>query len=270
MGRYRVGCMGWGYDDWVGPFYPPGTPAGEYLTRYARVFDVTEVDSSFYRAPSPFLARRWAEGTPKGFTFAPKIPKAITHTVGEPFNAEGMAAFLHGLAPLREAGKLGPLVAQFPPSFRPARHSGRLAELLCAVPADYPLAVELRHDSWWTKETFAALEARSAALVWSIYPGVQPPYRLTASFVYARCVGDRALTQFDRIQRDYSEAMVELGARFEDEGRSARDVFVMVNNHFMGFGPGTARRMQEVLGVPPADLSRALRLPGQPGLDGFL
>ena len=43
MKRFRVGCSGWGYDDWVGPFYPPGTPAAEYLVRYSRVFDLAGV-----------------------------------------------------------------------------------------------------------------------------------------------------------------------------------------------------------------------------------
>ncbi len=269
MGRYRVGCTGWGYDDWVGGFYPPGTPAGEYLARYARVFDLTEVDSSFYRAPGRSLCARWARTTPEGFLFALKVPREVTHAVGAPFAAGALAAFLEGLAPLREAGKLGPLVAQFPPSFRQDRHGGRLAELLDAVPPEFALAVELRHASWWTPGTLSALEARGAALVWSVYPQVHPPYRLTAPFLYARCVGDRALTRFDAIQRDQGPAMEELRAHFEDEGRSARDVFVLLNNHFMGFGPGTAQRMQEVLGVPKADLARALRLRGQPGLEGF-
>ena len=269
MGRYRVGCMGWGYDDWVGPFYPPGTPAGEFLARYARVFDLTEVDSSFYRAPGAFLCRRWATTTPKAFVFSMKIPQAITHTVSEPFAATAVRDFLDGIEPIRAAGKLGPLVAQFPPSFRRSKHAERLAEVVHAIPRDYALAVELRNSSWWAPETFSLLEGRGAVLIWSIYPGVQPPYRLTGDFAYARCVGDRALTQFDRIQRDLSPQMEELRAHFEDEGRSARDIFVVLNNHFMGFGPGTAQRMQEVLGVPKADLSAAQRMPGQPDLGQF-
>ena len=269
MSRYRVGCMGWGYEDWVGPFYPAGTPAGEFLARYARVFDLAEVDSSFYRAPGPFLSRRWASSTPVGFTFSMKIPQTITHAPSEPFAAEALQSFLSGIEPVRAAGKLGPLVAQFPPSFRRDRHGPRLAEIVEAVPRDFRLAVELRHASWWDPATMALLESRGASLVWSIYPGVLPPYRLTSDFLYARCVGDRALTEFDRIQRDYAPQMQELRAHFEDEGRSARDVFVLLNNHFMGFGPGTAQRMQEVLGVPKADLGAAQRLPGHPELERF-
>ncbi|MCI4360865.1 MAG: DUF72 domain-containing protein, partial [Thermoplasmata archaeon] len=111
MHRYRVGCMGWGYDDWRGPFYPDGAAAGEYLSRYARVFDLTEVDSSFYRAPTPFLTRRWATQAGEGFTFALKVPQDITHKPKDPFAADLLATFLENLRPIQTAGKLGPIVA---------------------------------------------------------------------------------------------------------------------------------------------------------------
>jgi hypothetical protein len=48
----RIGTSGWSYDDWVGPFYPAGMKPGDYLPCYAQHFDVVEVDSTFYRAPS--------------------------------------------------------------------------------------------------------------------------------------------------------------------------------------------------------------------------
>ncbi|HEY6238693.1 MAG TPA: DUF72 domain-containing protein [Thermoplasmata archaeon] len=269
MPRYRVGCTGWGYDDWAGPFYPEGAPPAEYLARYSRVFDTTEIDSSFYRPPSPFLARRWATQTPDGFLFAAKVPQDVTHRAREPFDAETLSKFLTGVEPLRAAGRLGPLVAQFPPSFRSPSGAGRLQEILDAIPRSYRLAVELRHASWWEADTMDRLEARGAALIWSVFPGVHPPYRVTADFVYARFVGDRALTKFDRIQREGRPAMEEMKRRFESEGLSARDIFVLLNNHFMGFGPGTAQVMQEVLGVPKADLSAAGRDPGQQELSRF-
>jgi uncharacterized protein YecE (DUF72 family) len=269
MARYRVGCTGWGYDDWRGRFYPEGTPAGEYLGRYARVFDLTEVDSSFYRAPSTFLTRRWAQQTPEGFVFALKIPQDVTHKPKDPFAEDLLRTFLGNLSPIREAGKLGPVVAQFPPSFRREAGAARLEEILTAIPMDQPVAVELRHASWWAPETWSLLESRKAALIWSVYPGVHPPYRMTSEFLYARFVGDRALTEFDRIQRDGRPDMEEMKRHFEDEGRSARDVFVLMNNHFMGFGPGTAAMVQEVLGVPKADLSLATRDPSQQDLSRF-
>jgi uncharacterized protein YecE (DUF72 family) len=264
-----VGCMGWSYEDWVGPFYPVGAPASEFLPRYARVFDLTEVDSTFYRTPSPFLTRRWAAVTPPGFRFTAKIPREVTHDPIGPDWETKVAAFLASLTPLREAGKLGPLVAQFPPSMKRSGGAPRLERLLGQVPPEYRLAVELRHNSWWVEETFEALEARGAALVWSVYPGVAPPFRQTADFLYSRFVGDRALTKFDHLQRDLRPTMQTMVQQFREQGRSAGEIYALVNNHFMGFGPGTARLLQEILGQAPADLSLAGRDEGQRRLTEF-
>jgi uncharacterized protein YecE (DUF72 family) len=267
--RYRVGCTGWSYEDWKGPFYPEAAPPGEYLERYARVFSLTEVDSSFYRPPTPFLIRRWASVTPDHFEFSLKLPRIFTHDPVSAGWSEELQRFLGSLEPLRTSGKLGPLVGQFPPSFRRPTGEARLKRILDEIPRDYRLAIELRHDSWWTPETQALLAARPASLVWSVYPGVEPRYWVTADFLYSRFVGDRALTKFDHIQRDLRTEMERMKKHYETEGLSAQQIFALVNNHFMGYGPGTARILQEVLGAPLADLTLASRRPGVPPLTKF-
>ncbi|HVL48336.1 MAG TPA: DUF72 domain-containing protein [Candidatus Thermoplasmatota archaeon] len=267
--RLRIGCSGWGYDDWLGVFYASGTPAGEYLERYARVFDVVEVDSSYYRMPTLEQTERWARATPPGFTFALKFPGEITHEA-KLENVEGaVAAFLRVLEPLRRAGKLGPLLAQLPASFRAEKGRKALEAFLPLVPRDQPLAVELRHASWWTDETYKALEAAGAALAWSVNADAPTPPVATADFLYVRFIGDRELTRFDRIQRDGSKAMEEMRERIAEEGRRAGHVFLFANNHYMGFGPGTAARLAEVLGEPAIDLAPAARPKGQRGLGDF-
>jgi uncharacterized protein YecE (DUF72 family) len=262
VGRYWLGCSGWAYDDWVGPFYPSGTPPGEFLARYARVFRTVEVDSSFYRAPSPFLVRRWASVTPAEFRFCLKVPRDVTHPSAGSDGKEVLTGFLTSLAPMRSAGKLGAVVLQFPASFR-AKETARLADLLESVPREVPLAVELRHGSWWTEETRRLLEGRGAALVWSVLPETRPPPWVTGDFLYARFIGDRALTQFDRIQRDGRNEIEAMHRLFDQEGRASVTVFAYSNNHFMGFGPGTVDLVAEVLGEPRPDLGAAARRPGQ-------
>jgi uncharacterized protein YecE (DUF72 family) len=266
VGRYWLGCSGWAYDDWVGPFYPSGTPPAEFLSRYARVFRTVEVDSSFYRAPSPFLVRRWASVTPPQFRFALKVPQDVTRPSTGTDGLAVLASFVASLGPMRDSGKLGAIVLQFPASFR-ERESARLAALLEAVPREVPLAVELRHDSWWTSPTRSLLEARGAALVWSVLPGTHPPPWVTADFLYARFIGDRALTTFGSIQRDRRSEIEAMRELFDREGRSATTVFAYSNNHFMGFGPGTVDIVAEVLGEPRPDLGGAARLPGQSRLE---
>jgi len=263
VGRYWIGCSGWSYDDWIGPFYPTGTAPGDFLSRYARVFRVVEVDSSFYRAPTPFLVRRWAERTPDGFRFALKVPREVTHETAPPAVHDVLDPFLSSLEPLRSRGKLGPVVLQFPPSFRAGTGRARLELLLEAIPREYALAVELRHGSWWTDTTRSLLEGRRAALVWSVVPETRPPPWVTGDFLYARFIGNRALTQFDRIQRDARSEIVAMKSVFENEGRSVATVYAFANNHFMGFGPGTAAVIAEVLGESLPDLGAAGRAPGQ-------
>ena len=263
MGRYWIGCSGWAYADWVGPFYPPGTPPGDYLSRYARVFRTVEVDSSFYRPPGAFLVRRWDERTPEGFRFALKVPRDVTHVEETAATMELLQAFLASLEPLRSHGKLGPIILQFPASFRASRGHDRLERLLAGVPRDYALAVELRHSSWWTPSTRTLLEDRHAALVWSVVPDARPPSWATGDFLYVRFIGDRALTRFDRIQRDGRPEIVAMRTLLESEGRPLDTVFAFSNNHFMGFGPATAALVAEMLGEPVPDLSAAGREPGQ-------
>jgi uncharacterized protein YecE (DUF72 family) len=263
MGRYWLGCSGWSYDDWVGPFYPPGTPPGEFLERYARVFSTVEVDSSFYRVPASSLVRRWAERTPPGFRFSLKVPREVTHGTDPAAARETLGSFLRAIDPLQSAGRLAAVVLQFPSSFRAPRGAPQLGELLDAVPREYPLAVELRDGSWWDAATESRLRDRSAALVWSVVPSTDPPPWVTGEFVYARLVGDRALDRFDRIQRDRTADLERMRARFLEDARSTSSIYAYANNHFMGFGPGTVAALARTLGEPPPDLTAARVAAGQ-------
>src|SRR5487761_1047169 len=77
--RIRTGCISWTYSDWLGSFYPEGTKSSDYLKLYSRVFDIVELDSSFYRIPKPATVEQWKEKTPPAFLFTVKLPKKITH-----------------------------------------------------------------------------------------------------------------------------------------------------------------------------------------------
>src|SRR5512136_613141 len=59
-GKLWIGPSGWSYDDWYGIVYPQARPRGfkplKYLARYV---PAVEVNSSFYRAPSPRMTATW-------------------------------------------------------------------------------------------------------------------------------------------------------------------------------------------------------------------
>jgi len=67
--RLRIGCSGWSYQDWVGPFYPRDAKPGDYLKLYSNVFNAVEIDSTYYRTPSPLMVANWRKVTPETFLF---------------------------------------------------------------------------------------------------------------------------------------------------------------------------------------------------------
>jgi hypothetical protein len=64
---------------WQGSFYPQGMRSRDFLSYYASQFQTVEIDSTFYGTPSASTVTGWNQKTPPDFTFAAKIPQAITH-----------------------------------------------------------------------------------------------------------------------------------------------------------------------------------------------
>jgi uncharacterized protein YecE (DUF72 family) len=77
--QFRIGCSGWSYTSWTGPFYPPNLENSDWLRFYSQIFDYVEIDSTFYRIPNEFMVKNWAKRTPDNFRFTAKFPKVITH-----------------------------------------------------------------------------------------------------------------------------------------------------------------------------------------------
>src|SRR5437870_3166670 len=72
MADWRLGTMGFGYDDWSGPFYPRGLGRGEWLSFYGKHFNAVELDTTFHGAPDVTRVRRWAASVPDDFRFCAK------------------------------------------------------------------------------------------------------------------------------------------------------------------------------------------------------
>ena len=144
--KIHIGTCAWTHDDWRGVFYPEHLPSSERLAFYARWFDAVEVDSTFYHIPASHVTAHWAEVTPPGFRFSCKVPREITHERKLRDVDEPLAAFLHGVEPLRE--KLACLLVQTPWWFSPRHDEHALRDFIRALPSGFPWAVEFRDEAW--------------------------------------------------------------------------------------------------------------------------
>jgi uncharacterized protein YecE (DUF72 family) len=258
----RIGCQSWGYDDWITPaggeniFYPTGTKRGEMLPFYSKVFDTIEVDSTLYGIPASSTLEKWYDETPPDFVFSLKFPREITHDGRlSPATVKVMLEFVERVQLLKE--KLGVLLIQFPQSFEGSRENGqRLREFLPRLPRNLKFAIEFRNQDWLIDWTFQELGRNDATL--ALVEGPWLPRELMfdsigrsdARFAYIRIMGERDLDRFDRIYRYRDETLekwAEAIARIE-----ADDIFIYIDNHFEGFAPETAARMQRLLGLPMA------------------
>ena len=133
----RIGCSGWNYATWRESFYPKGLPASRWLEHYATIFDTVEVNTTFYRlAQRTRPWQRWAQQTPAGFCFAVKSSRYLTHVKRLTDMERGVQRLIEPLQPLRDAGRLGPMLWQLPANFH--RDDERLAFALDHLPAGPP------------------------------------------------------------------------------------------------------------------------------------
>ena len=271
----RIGTSGWNYPagrgTWNGIFYPPvrgrkkGPGGFDELAFYAEHFDTVEVNSTFYGQPRADVSRRWAERTPAGFEFSAKLYQNFTHPkVFERPSQSDCDDFRRGLEPLAAAGKLGALLAQFPPSFKDSPASrDYLAGLLGAF-TGYPVAVELRHSSWSDRvgDTLALLNTFGAAWVQIDEPKFRFSIRQNylpnvEGFYYMRLHG-RNVEHWWRHEKsedryDYLYSADELKEFSETAGAAKRLVkktYLYTNNHFSAKSVANAAMIKQQLDEP--------------------
>jgi uncharacterized protein YecE (DUF72 family) len=128
-----VGTSGWSYPTWRPGFYPGGTKPGDFLRYYSDRFSTVELNTTGYRLPREELFERWAQQTPPGFRFAPKLNAHLRSDLG---------TFAARVGLLGE--RLGPIRALV----SSARDEGLLTLLLGSFDPSLQLAFDFRHESW--------------------------------------------------------------------------------------------------------------------------
>jgi len=266
----HIGTSGWSYPSgegtWKGHFYPRGTK--NELEYYCRFFDAVELNSSFYRPPAPELVEKWAQTVPEGFLFTVKLWQKFTHpemykaATGQPaaISPDDVAVFRSSLQPLQESGKLGALLAQFPPSFKNSQDSRHLVAALIDTFGDYRFAIELRHRSWSDDPaTVGLLGAGNAAWVQADEPkfelSVSADLPSTADFAYFRFHGRNAGMWWKgnvetRYKYLYSpQEITELAGTVELAASRVKQVFAFFNNHYQAYAPRNAIGIIKELGL---------------------
>jgi uncharacterized protein YecE (DUF72 family) len=290
----RIGTSGWNYPSgrgtWNGMFYPPsrGRAKGfDELSFYAEHFNTVEVNSTFYGQPRAAVCRAWADRTPSGFEFSIKLYQKFTHpkmfkdafTKGVPAggpdgdalldalarpNQSDLDDFRAGIDPLASSGKLGALLAQFPPSFKDSPASRDYLVWLLEAFKDHRMAVELRHSSWSDAigDTLALLNPFGSAWVQIDEPkfrfSIRQNFLPNVEGLYYMRLHGRNAKQWWKHQSaedryDYLYADSELSEFVEtvDAARSlVKKLYLYTNNHFSAKSVANAAMIKKQLGEP--------------------
>jgi uncharacterized protein YecE (DUF72 family) len=277
-GVVRVGPAGWSFADWAGIVYPRKKPPGFHEAAYlADYFDTIEINTSFYQPVRPEHCELWlgyVAANPR-FLFTAKLWQRFTHELaaGAPASAEDERAVRAGFDLLRDAGKLGAVLIQFPFSFHRTPDNSNYLKRLLKRFDDYPLVVEVRHASWNDSAFYELLHARGVGFCNIDQPligrSLKPSERTTASIGYVRLHGRRSDTWFsddpetmphERYDYLYSEAELEPWvARIKHVAEHSTSTFVVANNHFQGKGIVNALQLMSALDGAKVKVPELLR-----------
>ena len=227
-----VGTSSYSLKEWVGSFYPPKTPAGEFLHFYASKFSTVEINYTFRHFPKISTSSSWAAQTPESFRFSFKMHNSVTHVSRLKGIERSVYDFLKALDPL--GPRVGVVLLQLPPSFK--MNLELLKEVLDQLPQDWRFAFEFRHPSWDHPDVVDLLRNAGVALCdaeWEIREGVPP---VTAPHAYIRI----------RKEPPYSEEeMKRVREKVSGSMKQAEDLYIYIKHDTAGLAPQVALQLQK-------------------------
>ena len=220
--RVDVGTSGFSYTAWRGRFYPKKHPSDGMLAFYAGHFGAVEINSTYYRLPTPRALAPWLLEVPRGFRFSFKAPGQITH----------MRRLLRCRAPLNRFLKAiegfqrqkGPVLFQLPPNFK--ADVPRLEAFLALLPPKLLATFEFRHPSWFDDATYECLKTHQVALCIADSETLATPRVATAPWGYLRLRREdytaRQLSAWARWVKGQRFRHVSVFFKHEDQARGTR------------------------------------------------
>ena len=237
------------------------------MSYYSRIFQTAEIDSTFYANPSKGMVLGWVRNTPKNFEFSLKLPQIITHKKQLDLSAGAevdLVEFLDLIDPLREAGKLGPILIQLPPSFSHNKMD-RLQEFMSAVrlrrkdESKFRFAIEFRNKSWLKEpdQVNDLLSRFNVARTVVDEPLLPIDLTPTADFTFIRWHGRGQRPWYNyRYSNEEIEPWV-LRIRAE-ANNSKRKIYGYFNNHFHGYAVENSLEFLEELKIATPEQHKAL------------
>ncbi len=267
-----VGTAGWSYQDWEGIVYPAQMKRSQHPVEYmARYIDVLEVNTSFYGHIKPEWGKLWcrrARAVNPDFMFTAKLNRAFTHSpiaVVESTSAQTIRATpederlaKEGLESIAAEDMLGALLVQFPVSFKNSNANRDYLDGLIEKFKQFPLVVEVRHNSWTNQGTLRYFAEKGVAFCNIDQPqlgkALGPSEHVTAPLAYVRLHGRNYDQWFDSDSRDDRYNYLYTGTELEGWklrigaiAAKAQNTFVVTNNHFEGKAAVNALQLKHML-----------------------
>lgn len=237
----HIGTSGWHYKHWLGDFYPEKFPPGKMFPWYAREFDTVEINNSFYRLPEQKTFQHWRESAPRGFIFAVKASRFITHIKRLKDAKDSIDLFFSRARPLGLT--LGPVLFQLPPRWK--LNLERLSDFLNVLPRGHRYCIEFRDESWCVPQIYDLLARHNVANCIHDWRDMLWPPQVTADFTYVRFHGSGT-----RYGGNYPEAHLgEWADRLLAWKSQLSAAYLYFNNDLGGHAIRNARTLRELLGT---------------------
>ncbi len=237
----RIGTSGYSYKDWIGPFYPDNTKAGDMLEIYSDTFNFTEINSTYYKIPNSFMFFNMQKKTGDNFVFTVKLHQSMTH--GRDAGDKNYKDFTDAVDILKQVRKLGCLVAQFPYSFHFSKANIDYIRDLRERFDSFDLAVEFRNNSWVNDETVEFLRGEELGYICVDEPsisGLLDSRAITTSKIsYIRLHGrnsdkwwnhGEAYERYNYLYKE--EELAQWKNKISELDKKSETCFVSFNNHF--------------------------------------
>jgi uncharacterized protein YecE (DUF72 family) len=240
MKKWWIGCSGFHYDPWRGPFYPDDLPKRRWFEFYCEHFNTVELNVTFYRFPKPAALRSWYQRSPEEFRFTVKAPRLITHFKRFNHVKDELNYFYDTVADGLD-DKLGTVLFQLHP--RMAYSEENLEKILSVLDSGFQNVIEFRDESWWNNNVLSTLKRERVTFCGISYPKLPDEVYKTAPIVYYRFHGVPQLYRSSYSKRKLQQVSDDLKRL-----RGVNDVYTYFNNDIDVAAVRNAKTLQQLVG----------------------